>query len=111
NVNYLNSSKKSNLTPMDFAQKMQDLGAGEIIIQSVDQDGMMNGYDLNLIRSISEKLTIPTVALGGAGNIDHVKSAYTEGTASSVAAGSFFIYQSKMKGVLISYPSKKDLTF
>ena len=108
---YLNASKKSAFSPLDFALKMQDLGVGEIVLQSVDNDGMMHGYDIDLILSIAESLSISVVALGGAGNLEDIKNAYLKGGASSIAAGSFFVYQSKLKGVLISYPDRKEMNF
>ncbi len=101
-------SQKYNLDPFDFAFKMQDFGAGEIIIQSIDKDGAMSGYDIPLIRKLSEKIEIPLVALGGAGEIMDLKKAFKEGKASALAAGSLFVYQSKMKGVLINYPNTSD---
>jgi cyclase len=94
--------------PIEFAQLMQDCGAGEIIIQSIEQDGKMEGYDINLIQSISKAVTIPVVALGGAGNSMHLKEASTEGFANGLAAGSMFVYQGKQKGVLINYLTEKE---
>ena len=88
---------------------MQENGAGEIIIQSISEDGEMNGYAIPLIKRISSKVKIPVVALGGAGNIDHLKEAYRDGYANGLAAGSLFVYQNKMRGVLINYPEKQEL--
>jgi cyclase len=68
----VNGTKSSGLDPLEFAKQMADNGAGEIIIQSIERDGEMQGYDLDLIKKISENITIPTVALGGAGSVsDH----------------------------------------
>ncbi|MBA3706420.1 MAG: imidazole glycerol phosphate synthase subunit HisF [Bacteroidetes bacterium] len=107
----LNASKSTGYNPVDFAKLMEEKGAGEIIIQSVERDGMMNGYDINLIKNISKAVKIPVVALGGAGNLNHLKEAYTEGYANGLAAGSMFVYQGAKHGVLINYPEKKEMEF
>jgi len=98
--------------PFEFAKTMQELGAGEILINSVDLDGTMRGYDYELIRKMSEAVSIPVVALGGAGSLGDLKRAAENG-ASGVAAGSFFVFFGKLKGVLITYPlsSVLDSTF
>ena len=88
---------------------MEEKGAGEIIIQSIERDGMMNGYDIGLIKSISEAVHIPVVALGGAGSMAHLKEAYQNGFANGLAAGSLFVYYGSNKGVLINYPEKGEL--
>lgn len=102
-------AKATGYSPIDFAMLMQEKGAGEIIIQSIENDGLMTGYDIELIRKISENVSIPVVALGGAGNIQHLERAYKEGFANGLAAGSMFVYQGKNKGVLINYPEKAEL--
>jgi imidazole glycerol-phosphate synthase subunit HisF len=104
-------TKNTKCTPVDFAKQMEEEGAGELIIQSIERDGMMNGYDIELIRSISQAVTIPVVALGGAGSVDDLAKGYHEGYANGLAAGSMFVYQGKNRGVLINYPEKKDLQF
>lgn len=103
------NKKSCNYTPVDYAKLIEEQGAGELIVQSVDYDGQMQGYDIELIKSISESVSIPVVALGGAGNISHLISAYKEGFASAVASGSLFVYQSARRGVLINYPSSSEI--
>lgn len=103
-----NGSKSTGYSPIDFARLMEEKGAGEIIIQSIERDGMMNGYDITLIKRISESVSIPVVALGGAGNINHLKEAYQKGYANGLAAGSMFVYQGPKHGVLINYPDKNE---
>ncbi len=98
-------SKSTSFNPVEFAIKMQNAGAGEIIIQSIERDGSMNGYDIELIRSVSEIVTIPVVALGGAGKISDLQEAAKKGYANGLAAGSMFVYQSSKRGVLINYLS------
>jgi cyclase len=107
----LNGSKATKYSPVDFARLMEEKGAGEIIVQSVDRDGTMLGYDTELIKTISENVTIPVIALGGAGKTEHLKQVYTEGFANGLAAGSLFVYQGSKRGVLINYPEKNELQF
>jgi cyclase len=88
---------------------MEQKGAGELVLNSVDRDGMMEGFDLELIREISHAVSIPVIASGGAGNLAHLKQAIEAG-ASAVAAGSMFVFQGKHRAVLISYPSQTELS-
>jgi len=107
----LGGTKSTGMNPVQFAQLVETMGAGEIIIQSIEKDGAMSGYDIDLVNSISKSVKIPVVALGGAGNLNHLKEAYHKGHASGLAAGSIFIYQGTKKGVLINYPEKSELNF
>ncbi|MBS4000682.1 MAG: AglZ/HisF2 family acetamidino modification protein [Desulfobulbaceae bacterium] len=102
-------SKNIGADPVEYAKKMAEKGAGEIIVQSIDNDGMMAGYDIELIKTISENVSIPVVALGGAGNLEHLKQVYKEAHATGLAAASIFVYQGKMNGVLINYPDRKEV--
>ncbi len=104
-------TKSTKYNPVEFAKLMEDQGAGEIIVQSIAHDGMMDGYHLDLIKEISNEVTIPVVALGGAGSLQDLKDGYHLGLASGLAAGSMFVFQSKNRGVLINYPERKDLQF
>lgn len=104
------NGSKTACTPIEFAKLMEHNGAGEIIIQSVDKDGTMSGYDVELIKSISKGVSIPVIALGGAGNVNDLKKARTEGFANGLAGGSMFVYQGTKRGVLISYPEKEELS-
>jgi len=103
-----NGKKNTKINPLEHAIHMESLGAGEIFINSIDHDGVMNGYDLELIKEISEAVKIPVVAVGGAGSLLHMKMAIESG-ASAVAAGSFFVYKGPHRGVLINYPEKEEL--
>jgi len=71
----------------------------------------MRGYDLKMLRSVSDAVGIPVVALGGAGGLQHFREAHLEGGASAVAAGSLFVLHGRLRGVLINYPERKELTF
>ena len=100
--------KATNYNPVEFAKLMEENGVGELIVQSIDRDGKMEGYDVELIRSISESVSIPVVALGGAGNLNHMKEVAQIGFANGLAAGSMFVYQGANKGVLINYLSEQE---
>jgi len=104
----MGGSKSTEYTPVDFARLMEDMGAGELIVQSINNDGMMKGYDIELIKSVADAVSIPVIALGGAGSLNDLKKGYNDGGASALAAGSIFVYQGKNKGVLINYPDKNE---
>lgn len=107
----LSGSKATKYSPLEFAALMEKSGAGEIIIQSIERDGTMEGYDLELIKSVSSSVSVPVVALGGAGKTGDLISAHRDGHANGLAAGSLFVFQSRKRGVLINYPEKKELNF
>jgi cyclase len=95
--------------PVTYAKLMEEMGAGELIIQSVERDGKMNGYDQELIRAMSSAVRIPVVALGGAKTLDDMKSLHSKCTINGLAAGSLFVYQGNNKGVLINYPDRSTI--
>jgi cyclase len=95
--------------PVKFAQFMEEMGAGEIILTSIDRDGTMKGYDIDLIKKVTSILNIPVVASGGAGKIQDFIDAIQKGGASAVSAGSMFVFQGKHRAVLISYPSMEEI--
>jgi imidazole glycerol-phosphate synthase subunit HisF len=97
------------ITPVEYAKKIENEGAGEILINSIDRDGVMEGYDIELIKSISGSVRIPIIACGGAGNLNDFSLAVKEGGASAVAAGSFFVFHGKRRAVLITYPSYSEI--
>lgn len=101
--------KKTGLDPVKHAVDMEKMGAGEIIINSIDRDGTMQGYDLDLVRKVADSVHVPVVACGGAGNLSHVSEVIKQGHASAAAAGSIFVFQGPLRGVLISYPTPKEL--
>lgn len=107
----LGGSRATSFSPVDFARLMEDKGAGELIVQSIEKDGTMEGYDIDLTRSISQAVNIPVVALGGAGRIEDLIDGYRYGLANGLAAGSLFVYQDKRRGVLINYPDKREVSF
>ena len=97
-------------TPVELAIEAERLGAGEIIINSIDRDGMMQGYDIELVRNVVASVNVPVVAIGGAGGIQDLKEVLENGHAHAAAGGSMFVYYGRLKAVLITAPSDKELT-
>jgi cyclase len=104
-----NGRRRTGLHPVAWAKKMQDCGAGEIVLNSVDRDGMMGGYDIALLRQVTEAVGVPVVACGGAGSLDDFSAAVHDGGAAAVAAGSLFVFHGKYRAVLITYPEYGEL--
>ena len=104
----INGTKSTNLDPVEYAIKMQMRGAGEIVLNSIDQDGMMNGYDYNLIRKVRATISIPMTVMGGAGSLEHLGEVIKEHGIIGTAAGSLFVFKGKYRAVLINYPTKLD---
>jgi cyclase len=101
--------KATQRDPVEFARQMERMGAGEILLNSIDRDGTWEGYDVELIRAVADAVSIPVIACGGAGKIDHFSDAVKKGGASAVAAGSMVVYQGKGLGVLINFPTQDEL--
>jgi len=101
-----NGTQSTGLNPFAFAAKAQELGAGEVIINSIDNDGIMNGYDFKLIDKIRDKITLPLTVLGGAGSLDDIKEVIKKYNIIGVAAGSLFVFKGPYKAVLINYPDR-----
>lgn len=99
--------EKINKTPLEQAQYAEKLGAGEILLYSMNHDGMMEGYDLNTVKKIATSIKIPLIACGGAGKLEDIKEVLDYGHASAVAAGSLFVYFGSRKAVLINFPSEQ----
>lgn len=97
------------LDPVTVARRVVDMGAGEILLNSIDRDGTREGYDLEIIRKVTDAVPVPVIACGGAGSMCHLHDAIHQGGASAVAAGSFFVFVGKYRAVLITYPSPTDL--
>lgn len=85
-------------------------GVGEILVNAVDRDGTMGGYDLQLLREVSTAVTVPVIACGGAGSVDHLVEALQDGHVSALAAGSLFVFMGPHRAVMINYPDRKSLT-
>ncbi|KKO47841.1 imidazole glycerol phosphate synthase [Arsukibacterium sp. MJ3] len=104
----LNGSKKVKGDVVELAKKFQALGAGEIVINSIDNDGKMAGYDQKLIRLVRDAVDIPLTVLGGAGSLNDIKAVIDEHKIIGVAAGSLFVFKGTYRAVLINYPSVAD---
>ena len=89
-----------------WARKLEDAGVGELLVTSIDREGSWEGYDVDLIRSISENVQVPVIANGGCGKIEHINEVVREGNASACAVGSMLVYQKKGMGVLVNLPYK-----
>lgn len=100
---------KTGKDPVRYAGEMNKLGAGELLVNSIDRDGTMKGYDIELLKKISSEVDIPVIACGGAGTLSHFDEAIKKGGASAVAAGSMFVFHGRHRAVLINYPSPAEL--
>lgn len=101
--------QKTGRDPVEYAVEMERRGAGEILLNSVDRDGTMQGYDLDLIRRVTSAVSIPVVACGGAANVEDLGRAVRQGGAAAAAAGSLFVYQGPHRAVLVTYPEPRVL--
>lgn len=100
-----NGSRKTGQSPASLAAHLEALGVGEIILNSIDRDGAMQGYDLDLIEQVREATTVPLTALGGAGELGHLQSLIDRYSIIGAAAGSLFVFKGKYRAVLINYPT------
>jgi cyclase len=103
-----NATRRTGLNPVDFAQAVAEQGAGEIVINSVDRDGGMKGYDLELVQAVREAVHLPLTVLGGAGSLADVKSLIVQQGIVGAAAGSLFVFKGKYRAVLINYPNRAE---
>jgi imidazole glycerol-phosphate synthase subunit HisF len=101
-----NGTHSTGLNPIEFAIEMEKLGAGEIVINSIDLDGTMKGYDLNLINKVRNEIHIPMTVMGGAGSFEDIGLVIKQHGIIGAAAGSLFVFKGKYRAVLISYPNK-----
>lgn len=99
-----NARRSARRDPLDFAAEVADLGAGEIVLNAVDLDGQMTGYDLDLARKLRARVNIPITLLGGAGALDHMRQLFDACGVVGAAAGSLFVFKGQYRAVLISYP-------
>ena len=108
---YLYSSSQKKRLSMDwktFSLKAQEAGAGEIVLNSVDADGVQNGMNVELIKKASKLLKVPLIGLGGVGSLSDIKEGVRAG-ASAIGVGSYFVFKGKHRAVLISYPKYNEL--
>lgn len=106
---YINNGRnKVDYKIENLVEDLTNRGAGELIINSIDNDGMMKGYDMNIIKLIKRVVSVPVTLIGGAGSIDDIKKLVDEFHIIGAAAGSLFVFQGKYKAVLINYPDQNE---
>jgi imidazole glycerol-phosphate synthase subunit HisF len=103
-----NGTRNAGQSAADLAQRMEALGAGEIVVNSIDQDGVMKGYDLDAVAQVRKAVTLPVTALGGAGSLQHVRALIERFGIIGAAAGSLFVFKGVYRAVLINYPSRAE---
>lgn len=108
---YGNSGNKNyKIHPVEWATDAMNLGAGEILLTSIDKEGTWKGFDVELTKQVTEKVKLPVIANGGAGRVDDIADIVNKGGASAVALGSMVVYQAKDMGVLINFPDRELLS-
>jgi cyclase len=103
-----NGTRATGRRPAEFARELQSLGVGEIVVNSIDNDGVMKGYDLSLVRAVKDSVTVPLTALGGAGSLQHLEALIGACGIVGAAAGSLFVFKGIYRAVLINYPARAD---
>jgi imidazole glycerol-phosphate synthase subunit HisF len=101
--------KKSSNEPVEYARELERLGAGEILVSSIDRDGTRSGYDVDIIRDIASSVSIPVIACGGAAQLSDISILKNETEVAAAAAGSIFVFKGKHDAVLINYPNYNEL--
>lgn len=105
-----NGRVDAKISPVEFAREAEALGAGEIVLNAINHDGMMAGYDLTIAEQVREATRLPLTIMGGAGSLDHMREAVRRLGTIGLAAGSFFVFKGQYRAVLISYPSHVERT-
>ena len=103
-----NGTKNEHKDPVEFAQRLETLGVGEISVNSIDRDGTMQGYDVELVRSIRSAVAVPMTVLGGAGTLRDMESLFRTFGIVGAAAGSLFVFKGVYRAVLINYPQRAE---
>jgi cyclase len=103
-----NGTQSTGLNPVDFAKRAEALGAGEVVVNSIDQDGVMKGYDLDLVRQVRAGISLPLTVLGGASSLKDIAALVESFGIIGAAAGSLFVFKGVYRAVLINYPSRAD---
>ncbi|QQL50850.1 AglZ/HisF2 family acetamidino modification protein [Mucilaginibacter ginkgonis] len=110
--NFVYTHKKRatlNAPVLDYIKQIEEVGVGELMVNSVDRDGMYTGYDIALLNEISHSVDIPVVACGGAKNLADIEKVFNETACTAAAAGSMFVFYGRHNAVLITYPEKEEL--
>jgi imidazole glycerol-phosphate synthase subunit HisF len=103
-----NGTRATGLDAVEMARRAEAAGAGEIVVNSIDQDGQMKGYELELVRAVRQAVTRPLTVLGGAGKLADIAGLVREFGTIGAAAGSLFVFKGVYKAVLINYPARAD---
>jgi len=103
-----NGKKRTEKCPVEFARQLESFGVGEIVVNSIDNDGLMKGYDLTLVDKIRKSVTVPVTVLGGAGSLSDIGKLIEQYGIIGAAAGSLFIFKGIYKAVLINYPNRLE---
>ncbi len=103
-----NGEVATGLSPFEFAIQMQELGVGEIVVNSIDNDGVMKGYDINLIDQVRKSISVPMTVLGGAGSLNDIGELISKYKIIGASAGSLFVFKGVYKAVLINYPNPSE---
>ena len=109
-VRTLGGHSNTRRDPIDWAKKVEKMGAGEILLTSIDREGTWEGFDLELVKRVTTAVSIPVIAHGGAGTVEHIGQVVKQAKASAVALGSMVVFQKKGMGVLVNFPDHKLLT-
>ena len=105
-VRILGGRRNTRIDPVKWAIEVEKLGAGEILLTSIDREGTWDGFDLDLVKRVTDSVTIPVIAHGGAGVIEHIGQVVKQANASAVALGSMVVFQKKDMGVLVNFPAQ-----
>jgi cyclase len=102
-------TRNTHKDPVAWAREMERQGAGEILLTSIDREGTWQGFDLEIVRSVTDAVQVPVIAHGGAGSLEHISSVVNRANASAVALGSMVVFQKQDMGVLVNFPDEDDL--
>ncbi len=103
-----NGTKGTGIDPVEYAKRIEAHGAGEVVVNSIDNDGVMKGYDLALIKAIRDSIALPMTVLGGAGTLEDISRLIQQFGIIGAAAGSLFVFKGKYRAVLINYPNRAE---
>lgn len=108
-VQAMSGKRNTCRNPITWAKEVEQMGAGEILLTSIDREGTWNGFDLELVKHVCDAVTIPVIAHGGAGSVEHIRQVVKDSHASAVALGSMVVFQKKGMGVLVNFPDQLRL--
>lgn len=102
-------TKATRIDPVEWSREVARLGAGELVMTSIERDGTGRGYDLDLLRRVADEVTIPVVASGGLGSVTHMREAIASTGVTALTGGSFFVLHGPRRAVLISFPARSEI--